>query len=47
VLTARSTVLRLSEEVDAEGADFLKLACAMKLEGIIAAERPLSIEQGW
>lgn len=28
--------IRLSEEIDAEGANFLKLACEMDLEGIIA-----------
>jgi bifunctional non-homologous end joining protein LigD len=28
--------IRLSEEVDADGAEFLKLACELELEGIIA-----------
>jgi bifunctional non-homologous end joining protein LigD len=36
LIGAQHSSIRLSEEVDAEGADFLKLACQMELEGIIA-----------
>ena len=38
--------IRLSEEVDAEGGDFLKLACQMGLEGIIAKRRDAPYRSG-
>lgn len=38
--------IRLSEEVDAEGAPFLKLACQMGLEGIIAKRRSAPYRSG-
>jgi bifunctional non-homologous end joining protein LigD len=38
--------IRLSEEVDAEGAPFLKLACEMGLEGIIAKRLDASYRSG-
>lgn len=38
--------IRLSEEVDADGAKFLKLACSMGLEGIIAKRRDAPYRPG-
>lgn len=38
--------IRLSEEVNARGADFLKLACQMDLEGIIAKRRDAPYRPG-
>jgi bifunctional non-homologous end joining protein LigD len=38
--------IRLSEEVNAHGADFLKLACSMGLEGIIAKRRDAPYRPG-
>ncbi|MEZ2410577.1 non-homologous end-joining DNA ligase [Bosea sp. RCC_152_1] len=38
--------IRLSEEIDADGAPFLKLACEMKLEGIIAKRRDAPYRSG-
>jgi bifunctional non-homologous end joining protein LigD len=38
--------IRLSEEVDAHGADFLKLACQLGLEGIIAKRRDAPYRSG-
>lgn len=38
--------IRLSEEVNAHGADFLKLACQMGLEGIIAKRRSAPYRSG-
>lgn len=38
--------IRLSEEVNAHGADFLKLACEMGLEGIIAKRRDAPYRSG-
>lgn len=39
LLDGQHSSIRLSEEVNAEGADFLKAACGMGLEGIIAKRR--------
>ncbi|KPF68334.1 ATP-dependent DNA ligase [Bosea sp. AAP35] len=38
--------IRMSEELDAEGAEFLKLACSMGLEGIIAKRRDAPYRSG-
>lgn len=40
------TSIRLSEEIDADGAPFLKLACEMGLEGIIAKRRSAPYRSG-
>lgn len=42
----QSSSIRLSEEVNAHGADFLKLACQMGLEGIIAKRRDAPYRSG-
>jgi bifunctional non-homologous end joining protein LigD len=42
----QSGSIRLSEEVNAEGAPFLKLACEMGLEGIIAKRRSAPYRSG-
>ncbi|MEZ2409213.1 non-homologous end-joining DNA ligase [Bosea sp. RCC_152_1] len=38
--------IRLSEEIDADGGPFMKLACEMKLEGIIAKRRDAPYRSG-
>jgi len=38
--------IRLSEELDADGAEFLKLACSLGLEGIIAKRRDAPYRSG-
>jgi bifunctional non-homologous end joining protein LigD len=38
--------LRLSEEIDADGTEFLKLACQLELEGIIAKRRDAPYRSG-
>jgi len=46
LLDGQHSSIRLSEEVDAEGADFLKAACGMGLEGIIAKRRDAPYRSG-
>jgi bifunctional non-homologous end joining protein LigD len=46
LIGAQHSSIRLSEEVDAEGADFLKLACEWTLEGIIAKKLTVPYRSG-
>ncbi|MBW4656622.1 MAG: non-homologous end-joining DNA ligase [Kaiparowitsia implicata GSE-PSE-MK54-09C] len=45
-LGAGHSSIRLSEEVDADGAQFMKLACELDLEGIIAKRRDAPYRSG-
>lgn len=45
-LAGRHSSIRLSEEVDADGPQFLKLACQLELEGIIAKRRDAPYRSG-
>jgi bifunctional non-homologous end joining protein LigD len=46
VVGAGNGAIRLSEEVDADGAAFLQVACQMGLEGIIAKQRDRPYRSG-
>jgi bifunctional non-homologous end joining protein LigD len=46
VIGGSHSSIRLSEEVDADGAEFLKLACSLELEGIIAKRRTSKYRSG-
>lgn len=46
IVAGREGAIRLSEEVDADGADFFRVACAHGLEGIIAKHRGSSYRAG-
>lgn len=45
-IRAKHSSIRLSEEVDADGPQFLKLACELDLEGIIAKRRDAPYRSG-
>lgn len=46
LLTDRNGAIRLSEEVDADGAEFFRVACDLGLEGIIAKRRDMPYRVG-
>lgn len=46
LLTGRDGAIRLSEEVDADGAAFFRAACELGLEGIIAKRRDMPYRSG-
>lgn len=46
LLAGRDGAIRLSEEVDAAGADFFRVACELGLEGIIAKRRDAPYRSG-
>jgi bifunctional non-homologous end joining protein LigD len=46
LVAGREGAVRLSEEVDADGAEFLRVACAHGLEGIIAKHREKAYRSG-
>ncbi|WP_050999913.1 non-homologous end-joining DNA ligase [Sinorhizobium fredii] len=46
VVAGRAGVIRLSEEVEAEGEEFFRLACAHGLEGIVAKRRDKPYHSG-
>ncbi|TCN19829.1 non-homologous end-joining DNA ligase [Sinorhizobium americanum] len=46
VLTGRDDAIRLSEEVDADGDEFLRVACAHGIEGVIAKHRERPYRSG-
>ena len=45
-IRAKHSSIRVSEEVDADGPQFLKLACELELEGIIAKRRDAPYRSG-
>ncbi|MBD9635497.1 ATP-dependent DNA ligase [Ensifer sp. ENS07] len=46
IVAGRTGAIRFSEEVDADGAEFFKIACEMGLEGIIAKRRDKPYRSG-
>lgn len=46
ILAGRDGAILLSEEVDADGAEFFRAACALGLEGIIAKRRDMPYRSG-
>jgi hypothetical protein len=46
IVAGREGAIRLSEEVQADGAEFLRVACAHGLEGIIAKHREKHYRSG-
>ena len=46
IVAGRTGAIRFSEEVDADGAEFFKIACEMGLEGIIAKRRDKPYHSG-